>query len=178
MDEKNQDLVIPILRDEVHADAVPVVTGGVRVIKRVETHDEIVEQELRKSHVEIKRVRTDRVVDGPQPMQRVGKTLIVPVVSEVLRIEKQWVVTEEIHLTEIEERETVQNRVTVNTENADIQRLNKAGDVVSTDVNSSQVTKPISTVQRSGRQRPATKHRDLSRTLLRRQTDADDVTPE
>src|SRR5579875_2162402 len=119
MDEQDQDVVIPVIREELHADAVPVVTGGVRVTKHVESHDEIVEQELRKSHVEVRRVRTDRVVDGPQPAQRVGNELIIPVVSEVLRVQKQWVVTEEIHITQIEASETVQNKVTLTGEAAE-----------------------------------------------------------
>lgn len=131
MDEKDKDLVVPIIREEVHADAVSVVTGGVRVTKRVESDDEIVERELRKSHVKVKRVKTDRVVDGPQPAQRVGNTLIVPVVSEVLRIEKQSVVTEEIHITELQERETVQNSVRLNHEEAQVERLDAAGKVLS-----------------------------------------------
>lgn len=132
MDEQNKDLVIPIMGEELHADAVPVITGGVRVTKRVESHDEIIQQELRKSHVEVKRVKTNRVVDGPQPTHRVGKTLIIPVVSEVLRVEKQWVVTEEIHITEQEQRETVQNKVTLSHEQAEVERVDASGNVVST----------------------------------------------
>jgi len=131
MDDKEKELVVPIIREEAVADAVPVVTGGVRVTKRVESHDEIVEQALRKSHVEVKRVKTERVVNGPQPVRREGNTLIVPVVSEVLRVEKQWVVTEEIHLTELQAQETVQNKVTVNAERADVERIDSAGDVIS-----------------------------------------------
>jgi stress response protein YsnF len=100
-DELNDQYVVPVINEEVHADAIPVQTGGVRVTKHVEGHDEIVEQELRRGRVEIKRVKTDRVVDGPQQVQRVGNTLVIPVVSEVLRIEKQWVVTEEIHITQV-----------------------------------------------------------------------------
>jgi hypothetical protein len=50
----------------------------------------------------------------------------------VLHIEKRWVVTEEIHLTQIEERETVQQAVTVNHERAEVKRLDQAGNVVST----------------------------------------------
>src|SRR5579875_814151 len=126
MDGKDEDVVVPILQEEVHADAVPVVTGGVRVIKRLETQNEIIEQELRKSRVEIKRVKVDRTVDGPQSAQRVGKTLIIPVVSEVFRIEKRWVVTEEIHITELEDRETVQTPVSVNREIAHIERFDSA----------------------------------------------------
>jgi stress response protein YsnF len=132
MDRQDSEVVVPVVNEEAHADAIPVQTGGVRVTKHVEGHDEILEQELRKGRVEVKRVKTDRVVDGPQPVQRVGNTLVVPVVSEVLHVEKRWVVTEEIHLTQIEERETVQQSVTVNREEAEIERLDEAGHVVST----------------------------------------------
>jgi stress response protein YsnF len=132
MDEKNEQSVIPIIREEVCADAVPVVTGGVRVTKSVESHDEIVEQELRKSHVDVKRVMTNRVVDGPQSPRRVGDTLIIPVVSEVLKVEKQWVVTEEIHITEHQELETVQNKVTLDSEQAQVERIDSTGNTVST----------------------------------------------
>lgn len=133
MDAQDKDVVVPVLSEELHVDAVPVQTGGVRVTKHVESHDEIVEQELRKGRVEIKRVKTHRVVDGPQPVQRVGNTLVVPVVSEVLHIEKRWVVTEEIHLTQIEERETTLETVRVNREEAAVERFDKAGNVVSTE---------------------------------------------
>jgi len=132
MDPNENDVVVPVVTEELHADAIPVQTGSVRVTKRVQSHDEILEQELRKGRVEVKRVKTERVVDGPQPVQRLGNTLVIPVVSEVLRVEKQWVVTEEIHITQIEERETVQHTVEVNREEAQIERLDESGNVVST----------------------------------------------
>ena len=47
MDDKDKDLAVPIIREELHADAVPIVTGGIRVMKPVKSHDEIVGQELR-----------------------------------------------------------------------------------------------------------------------------------
>ncbi len=131
MEENDEDIVVPVVSEELHADAVPVETGRVRITKRVEGHEEILEQELRKGHVEVKRVKSDRVVDGPQPVQRVGNTLIVPIVSEVLRVEKQWIVTEEIHITQIEQRETVQQKVMVNQEQARVERLDERGNVVS-----------------------------------------------
>jgi hypothetical protein len=124
-DEHTEEYVVP---------AIPVQTGGVCVTKHVEGHDEILEQQLRRGRVEIKRVKTDRVVDGPQRVQRVGNTLVVPVVSEVLRVEKQWVVTEEIHITQIEELETAQQKVRVNQEQAHVERLDEQGRVVSSEV--------------------------------------------
>ncbi|HEX3685004.1 MAG TPA: DUF2382 domain-containing protein [Bryobacteraceae bacterium] len=130
MEDNREDLVVPVISEELHADAVPVVTGGVRVTKRVHTNDEVLEQELRKTHAEIKRVKTNRVVDGPQPVQRIGSTLVIPVVSEVLRVERQWVVTEEIHITQTEETETVRQTVPVSREEAEIERLDESGNAI------------------------------------------------
>jgi len=130
MEPKRDEKVVPVIAEELHADAVPVKTGGVRVIKRVDGHDEILEQELRKGHVQVKRVKTDRVVEGPQPVQHAGNTIIIPVVSERLRIEKEWVVTEEIHITQTEEREKVEQKVRLNEERAEVQRIDEHGNAI------------------------------------------------
>lgn len=132
MDQNPEDeIVVPVFAEELHADAVPVETRSVRVTKHLETHQEVLEQELRKSRVQVKRVKTNRVVDGPQPAERSGNTLIIPVVSEVLRVEKQWVVTEEIHIIQTEERETVQQNVDVRREAPHVERLDPGGNAVS-----------------------------------------------
>jgi stress response protein YsnF len=138
--EPNEEQVIPVVNEEVRADIIPVKTGGVRVIKRVEGHDEILQQELRKSRVQVKRVKTDRVVDGPQPVRRVGNTVIVPVVTERLRVEKEWVVTEEIQITQLDERETVEQKVRVNEEYAEIEREDEHGNVIPSDLAGEETT--------------------------------------
>ena len=112
-------------------DAVPVQTGSVRVTKRVYSHDEVVEQELRTGRVEVNRVQVNRPVDGPQAVSRSGNTLVIPVVKEILKIERQWVVTEEIYITQIEERQTLSETVNVNREEVVVERLDNAGNVVS-----------------------------------------------
>jgi stress response protein YsnF len=130
-EDNSSEYVVPVVSEELHADAIPVETGSVRVVKRVEGHDEVLQQELRKGRVEVRRIKTNRVVDGPQKVQRDGKTMVIPVVSEVLLVQKQWVVTEEIHITQIEERETVEQKVTVNREVAEIERVDENGQRVS-----------------------------------------------
>lgn len=129
-DNTQTDYIVPVVREQVDAEAVPIEKGGVRVTKRVETHDEILEQELRRGRAEIRRVKADRVVDGPQQPRQEGGTLIIPVVSEVLVVTKQWVLTEEIHVTRIEEMERVEQTVAVNQEVAEVERLDEAGNVV------------------------------------------------
>ena len=85
---------------------------------------------FRRGRAEIRRIKADRVVDGPQQPRQDGNTLIIPVVSEVLVVTKQWVLTEEIHVTRIEEVEHVEQQVTVNREFAEVERLDEAGNVV------------------------------------------------
>lgn len=123
MDTSDNDAVVPVIREEAHADAVPVQTGGVRVTKRVHARDEVIEQELRRGYADVKRVKSGRLVDGPQPLRREGNTTIIPIVTEVLKIEKQFVLTEEIHITQTEQRETVRHNVTLYGESAEIERF-------------------------------------------------------
>ena len=88
------------------------------------------EQELRTGQVDLKRVQINRPVDGPLPVRRLGDTVIVPVVSETVRVERQWVLTEEIHLTRRDEIKTVQHTVQVKEETATAERLNAEGEIV------------------------------------------------
>jgi len=128
----DEEVVVPVTSEDLVAEAVPVETGGVRVTKRVHTHEEIVEQQLRTGRVEVKRLVVNRPVDGPLPVRQSGKTLIVPVVSELIRVERQWVLTEEIHVTRLEEVKTVQETVPVNEEAATVERLDEEGNVIET----------------------------------------------
>ncbi len=69
MASEGDELVIPIIGEELKADAVPVETGGVRVTKRVHSHDEVVEQQLRTGRVDVRRVPVNRPVEGPLPVR-------------------------------------------------------------------------------------------------------------
>ncbi|MGC2658098.1 MAG: YsnF/AvaK domain-containing protein [Bryobacteraceae bacterium] len=124
--------VIPVVAERLSAEAAPVQTGAVRVTKRVIGEDQVVEQQLRKEHAEIKRIRVNRPVDGPQEPYRSGNTLIIPVMAEVIQIEKRLVVAEEIHITKYEDLETVTQDITVSHEEAEVQRFNEMGEEVDT----------------------------------------------
>ena len=131
MKPEEGETVVPVIREEVHASAVPVQTGGVRVTKSLEHHEELLEQELRKGHADVRRVKVNRVVDGPQEPRRVGNTLVIPVVSEVLDgCEKRWQVTEEIHVIQREETEVLQQKVNVAQERVRVERFDAQGNVV------------------------------------------------
>ncbi len=152
MQQDEGKVVVPVIQEEVHADAKPVQTGGVRVTKSIETRDELIEQELRKGRAEVERIKVNRVVEGPQQPYRSGNTLVIPVVSEVLQgCEKQWVVTEEVRITQLEETKVVQQKVPVSKEHVRVERLDAQGNV--TGAEAEQAQEPV--IEESLAERPA-----------------------
>ena len=130
MPDKLGEVSIPVIAEEASASTRQVVTGGVRVSKTVVPHEEIIEQELIRNTAEIRRVQVNRRVDGPQQPREVDGTLIVPVMEEVLEIQKVWILKEEIHIGLRESRETHRESVTLEREEARIEKLDQTGRVV------------------------------------------------
>lgn len=133
MSAEKEEVIVPVIAEQLHVDAVPVAKGGVRVVKRTIGQEHLVEGELRKDHVEVKRLKTHRIVDGPQSPTQVGNTTVIPIVEETIRVEKQWVVVEEIHLTRTETLEPFQDKVVLNREEATVERFDQSGQTTQTD---------------------------------------------
>jgi len=128
--ERPEEVAIPVVSEEIHPGTRQVVTGGVRVVKRTVPHEEILQRELRHDRVEVKRVQVNREVDGPLAPREEEDTLVVPVMEEVLRVERVWVLKEEIHIRRITSAEMHEERVTVSRQEAEVQRLDAAGNPV------------------------------------------------
>jgi uncharacterized protein (TIGR02271 family) len=122
-----QEGVIPVLAEELVIDKKPVQTGGVRVNRRVVEHDETIEVPLIKEHVDVRRVVIDREIDGPLPVRREGETTVIPIVEEVLVVEKRYRLKEEIHVTRSRREELHREQVTVRRQEADIEELDAQG---------------------------------------------------
>lgn len=121
---------IPVVSEELHTGARQVVTGGVRVVKRTVPHEEIVQQELHHNRVEVRRVQVNQEVDGPQSPREEGDTLIVPVMEEILKVQRVWVLKEEVHIRRFTTAETHEEKVVVSREEADVERLDAEGNTV------------------------------------------------
>lgn len=125
-DDRNET-VVPVLAEELDIGKRAVPTGGVRVHRRVLEHDETVELPLVKEHVDVRRVVIDREVDGPLPIRDEGETTIIPVVEEVLVVQKRFVLREEIHVTRTAREELHRENVTLRSQEAEIERVDEQG---------------------------------------------------
>lgn len=94
---------IPIMEEVLDISKRKVTTGVVRVDKEVEAHDYIVTESLRTEQAHVERVPRGIEVDGNQPPQvRVENGVtIIPVLEEVLVVEKRLVLKEELHIRQI-----------------------------------------------------------------------------
>lgn len=102
-------------------------TGRVDIKTTTETTEEIVREILQSDHVEVTRVSINLPVDVVPQIRTEGDLTVVPVVEEVLFVEKRLILKEEIHIRRTQTREYFESTVTLGRQRAVIERLNTAG---------------------------------------------------
>ena len=121
-------LVWPVIQEVLDVHTSPVETGRVRIRKIVHEREEIVDPPLVRDEVDIERVPINRVVEGPISVRSEEDTLIIPVLEEVLVIEKRLLLKEEVRITKRRVETHMPQRVTLRREEAAVERINREGD--------------------------------------------------
>ncbi len=120
--EVNNELVIPALREDLVVEKREIITGVVRIRKVVHEDEQVVEQPLITSGVEVERVPLNRIVTGPIPVRYEGDTAIFSVMEEVLVVTKQYILKEELRVTTRASETYDRQRVTLRTEELVVER--------------------------------------------------------
>ena len=118
-------LVVPVLQEVLTVHTSPVETGRVRLRKSVHEHEEVVEPLLLHDEVVIERVPVNRVVEGPISMRSEEETLIIPVLEEVLVIEKRLLLKEEVRVTTRRVETRTPQRVTLRREEVTVEHIHE-----------------------------------------------------
>jgi uncharacterized protein (TIGR02271 family) len=121
--ERGGEVRIPVVREDVVIAKRVVEHGGVRVHKHVNEREEVVEQPTVHDEVDVERVPVGRVVDVVPEVREEGDTLIIPVMEEMLVVEKRLVLKEEIRVRRRQVRESEQARVVLRQEEVEIERI-------------------------------------------------------
>ncbi len=125
---KVEEETIPLVEERAIVIKRLVPKGRVEVRARVEHREELVEADLMHEEVEIDRVPVGVEVDAVPPVRVEGDTTIVPVVEEVLVVEKRLVVVEEIHLRRTRRMQHHSQPVTLAAQRAEIVRNETSGE--------------------------------------------------
>ena len=90
---------------ELHAEAVAVAKRVrrtlVRATRTTRSRSHVVEEDLARESVVVEWVAIDRIVDAVPPVRQEGDVTIVPVVEEVVVVERRLVLKEEVHLRRV-----------------------------------------------------------------------------
>lgn len=121
-DEELPPAEIPVIEERASVETRRVLTGRVWVRLATQTEDVPLSADLASEEVEITRVPVGRDIPAPPAIRNEGDLTIIPVVEEVLRIEKRLVLREEIHLRRTQRSETFATTVPVRRQRAEVGR--------------------------------------------------------
>lgn len=117
------ELTVPVVAEEVRVRTQRTTTGRVRVRKIVHREEQTIDEPILQERVDVERVAIDRWVDEAPPIRHEGRTLVVPVVEEVLVVEKRLRLREEVRLTWRCEEEREPQHLVVRREEVRVERL-------------------------------------------------------
>jgi len=116
-------LVLPVIAEQLIVQKREVATGGVRLRKVIKEHEETVDEPLLREEVKVERVAINRVVEGTVPVRQEGETMIIPVMEEVLVVEKRLMLKEEIRVTRQQQTTHQPQKVTLKSEEVVVEPL-------------------------------------------------------
>lgn len=119
---EGEALVVPVLEERLQVQKRTVTTGVVRVHKTVREREEIVDEPLMREQVDVERVDINQVVAEAPEVRREGDVLIIPVLEEVLVVEKRLLLKEEIRISMRKGEFHNPQTVTLRSEEISIQR--------------------------------------------------------
>ena len=114
---------MPLLEERASVDKRTVTTGKVRVVTHTETVEELVRAVLEGEEADVMTVEVDQTVSGPAPRIRTedGVTTI-PVLEEVVVVEKRLVLKREIRIRMRPTSDTIEIPVKLRKQQAKVER--------------------------------------------------------
>ena len=119
-------LTIPLVEETVRVDKV-VETTRVRVRTVTDTVEEIARASLESQNVEVERIPIGREVTVAPEVRTEGDVTIIPILEEVLVLEKRLVLKEELHLRRRVTTEAFEAPVTLRRQRAEVERIEEDG---------------------------------------------------
>ena len=124
-------ITMPVFQEAIDVGVRTVDTGrGVRIRKTVGEHDQLIEETLMHDEIDVRHVPIDKIVAlSEAPASRYeGDTLIVPILEEILVVEKRLRIKEEIHITRNKRPQRFSETVSVKSETVSVERFNEGPD--------------------------------------------------
>jgi len=117
-------MTIPVIEEKVQIDKKTVETGTIRITKVISEQEVPVNIPLVQEEHDIERVPVNEYVDSPPPPIRYdGDTMIIPIVQEVMVVEKRLMVVEELRISKKQVHTNNVEHVNLRKEEINIERI-------------------------------------------------------
>jgi uncharacterized protein (TIGR02271 family) len=121
--EKTGETVIPLLAEEVAVTKEVIETGRVQVARVTHEREQLIDELLSRETAQIERVRIGRQVDTMPAVREEGDTVVIPIVEEVLVVERRLFLREEVRVRRVHSTQRHQESVTLRHHEAVVTRL-------------------------------------------------------
>jgi uncharacterized protein (TIGR02271 family) len=111
--ENGGPIVLPLHAEEISVAKRRVITGSVEISTVTREREQLVDELLAHESVEIERKPVGKTVARMPAVRKVGNTIIIPVMEEVLVVERRLIVKEEVRVRLVQKKESRPQRMTV-----------------------------------------------------------------
>lgn len=127
VDDNRRPEVLTVAEEQVAVAKREIVDGKVRVHLETELFETVAKADLERGVADVTRVKVEKIVDRAPEIRTEGDIMIVPVVEEVLVVEKRLMLKEELHIRQRTETIAVEQPVTLRRQRVTVERLDAAG---------------------------------------------------
>jgi len=117
-----QQIVVPLSEEQASIAKRRIVTGRVRVSRVTGEHEQLLDETLAREQVEVERTPIGKMVEAPPSVREEGDTIIIPIVEEILVVERRLLLKEEVRVRRVRSSESHRERVMLRRQEAIITR--------------------------------------------------------
>jgi len=121
-ERRPEDLRIPLHVEEVSVSRREIEKGNVQIALITGAREQLIDEELTHVRVEIERVPIGRTIEVVPPIGQEGDITIIPVVEEVMVVERRLVLKEEVRVRRVSTKEQHQETVVLRQQEAVVTR--------------------------------------------------------
>jgi uncharacterized protein (TIGR02271 family) len=119
-------MTFPVMEEQLHVEKRVVDTGrGIRIHKTVDERQQTIDESLLREELSVEHVPVGQILhDGKAPEARYeGETLVLPVLEEVLVVQKQLMLKEEVRITRRRQEVRESQQVALRSEQVHVERF-------------------------------------------------------
>ena len=122
-ENKNPSISINVIEEQVKVEKEIIEKGKVRIVKKVKEDAETITGPVLSEEVRIEKVPVNKLIENAPQVRYEGDTMIIPVVKEVIVVEKKLVLVEEVHVTKFTTQMQDQRTIPLRKEEIFVERI-------------------------------------------------------